>query len=78
MSDDKELNKYNSECRNLILNIRPTFAIVVHDENIEEFTGTPDYPLLNMIEDTDLHNHVNSLSWWYLFCVIKFCILRYL
>ena len=52
--------KHKSECRNLILNLRPKFALVVHVGNIEEFTGTANHPFLNMIEDTDLNDYISG------------------
>ena len=57
---NKMQQEYNAKCRNLILNSRPRFGLIIHDGNIE-FTGPPDQPSLNMIEDPDLHNFTNKI-----------------
>ncbi len=53
------LKKYMLKCRNLILNSRPKFALVVHKGNFEFSTGPVDHPFINMIQDSNLHNYIN-------------------
>ena len=62
-TDNKQLKeKHNSTCRDLIQHIKPKFAIIIHDGKKEEYIKAANYQLIDLIEDTDLHKNIATLT----------------